>query len=82
MGDDPKQSTNTPRGTKPLMRNLGEFFGHIIHGIRTPAKPKSQTHEVRRDTEETTRHENGQKITVRRTTIEEIEVSDEDVHPN
>lgn len=68
---------NTP-GEKPksLMRNLGAFFGHIAHGITaSPTGPEPRTHEVRREVEE--REEtapDGRKVTVRRTTIEEIEV--------
>ncbi len=53
---------------KPLMRCLGEFAGHIIKGIKTPAEP--ETHEVRRTVEETT--EGG--VTLRRTTIDEVEL--------
>lgn len=61
---------------KSLMRNLGEFFGHIAHGVKTdPSKPPVQRQEVRREVEE--RQETGpegQQITVRRTTVEEIEI--------
>ncbi|MCC7387748.1 MAG: hypothetical protein IT431_03170 [Phycisphaerales bacterium] len=65
---------------KSLMRNLGQFFGHIAHGIKAdaakpPGQPEPRTQEVRRDVEE---HEetapDGRKVIVRRTTIEEIEV--------
>ncbi len=56
------------------MRNLGQFFGHVAKGIKArPGAP--QTQEVRREVEE--RQETGpagEKITVRRTTIEEIEI--------
>jgi DNA-directed RNA polymerase subunit H (RpoH/RPB5) len=53
---------------KPLMRCLGEFAGHIIKGVRTPATDERQ--EVARKVEEHT--ENG--VTLRRTTIDEIEL--------
>ncbi|MDG1839070.1 MAG: hypothetical protein P8I91_09760 [Phycisphaerales bacterium] len=53
---------------KPLMRCLGEFAGHIIKGIKTPAEQPPQ--EVTRTCEERT--ENG--VTLRRTTIDEIEL--------
>jgi DNA-directed RNA polymerase subunit H (RpoH/RPB5) len=53
---------------KPLMRCLGEFAGHIIKGVRTPATSDRQ--EVARKVEERT--ENG--VTLRRTTIDEIEL--------
>lgn len=58
---------------KSLMRNLGEFFGHIAKGVRSD--PARETREVRREVEE--REEtgpDGQRITVRRTTVEEIEI--------
>lgn len=60
---------------KSLMRNLGEFFGHIARGVKADAaKSTTQKHEVHREVEE--REEttpDGRKVTVRRTTIEEIE---------
>jgi len=53
------------------MRNLGEFVGHIVKGAKTdPAKRKRV---VRHDTEQEQRGD----ITLRRTTIEEIEIRDE-----
>jgi hypothetical protein len=70
---------------KSLMRNLGEFFGHIAHGVKAdPARPATQKpaarkQEVRREVEE--REEtapDGRKVTVRRTTIEEVEILDPD----
>ncbi len=54
---------------KPLMRCLGEFAGHIIKGVRTPAKDGTRQ-EVSRTVEERT--EDG--VTLRRTTIDEIEL--------
>jgi hypothetical protein len=63
--------------SKSLMHNLGQFFGHVAKGVKTPAKPAApaHTHEVRREVEE--RQEigpAGEKITLRRTTIEEVEI--------
>ena len=56
-----------PLERKPLMRSLGEFFGHIIKGAKTnPAKK-----EIRREVEEQ-RREDG--VILRRTTIEEVEI--------
>ena len=52
------------------MRCLGEFAGEIIKGIRTPADANRE--EVSRRVEERT--ENG--VTLRRTTIDEIELPD------
>ncbi len=51
------------------MRSLGEFFGHIARGVKTdPAKKV-----VRKNVEEERRG----NVTLRRTTIEEIEVRKE-----
>jgi hypothetical protein len=58
MADSPK---------KPLMRSLGEFFGHIFHGIRTDPAKKS----IRREVEEQQRDDG---VILRRTTIEEVEI--------
>ena len=55
---------------KTLMRNLGEFVGHIVRAVKTePTEPK-----VRRIKRE--KDDRGNMI-VRRTTIEEIEFRDE-----
>jgi hypothetical protein len=56
--------TSAPK--KPLMRSLGEFFGHITRALRTNPNKKI----VSKTTEE--RHESG--VTFRRTTIDEIEL--------
>jgi len=60
-----------PEPRKPLMRCLGEFFGNIAKGVK--AKPGEETErvEVNRTVEETT---NEQGMTLRRTTIDEVEV--------
>jgi len=57
------------RKNKPLMRSLGEFVGHILKAAKT--KPKKQATVVNRTVEE---EERDGGITLRRTTIEEIEV--------
>ncbi len=55
---------------KPLMRSLGEFVGHIVKAIRMNPQPKRMMLSK-------TRSEKTQgNITVRRTTIEEIEIHD------
>ncbi|MCC6661439.1 MAG: hypothetical protein IT437_11195 [Phycisphaerales bacterium] len=51
------------------MRSLGEFFGHIARGVKQPVGPRVSG--VRREVEE--RQLPG-GVTVRRTTIEEVEV--------
>jgi hypothetical protein len=50
---------------KPLMRSLGEFFGHIVKAVRT----RPERHELDRRVEEEDRGD----VVLRRTTIEEIE---------
>lgn len=56
-----------------LMFNLGRFVGHIVHGLRADVRSTSPTRrEVRRDVEEA-RSVDG-SVTLRRTTIEEIEM--------
>lgn len=54
---------------KPLMRSLGEFFGHIVKAVRTDPKRRV----IRREVEEEQRGD----ITLRRTTIEEVEINAE-----
>lgn len=64
---------------KSISRSLGEFFGHIIRGVRSkvderghvvdPKKVKRT--EVHRTVEE---EQKGEDIILRRTTIEEVEV--------
>ena len=54
---------------KPLMRCLGEFFGHIIQAI----KPEKRMHELNRDTKKIV----DGNVTLRRTTIDEIEIREE-----
>ena len=51
---------------KPLMRCLGEFFGYIVRAIKSDV----QTREVDRNVEE----KKDGKMTLRRTTIDEIEI--------
>jgi len=62
---------------KSIMRSLGEFFGHVAKGVKTdpaaaPAPPAR--HMVRQSVEEEQRDTPQGKVTIRRTTIEEIEV--------
>ena len=65
---------------KSLMRNLGEFFGHITRGIKAdPTKPIMQNHAqnstVRKEVEEEERlGPDGGRGVLRRTTVEEIEI--------
>ena len=61
---------------KPLMRSLGEFFGHIVRGIKTdPAKPADQPQEPERQVIRTeVEEEKHGDVVLRRTTIEEVEI--------
>jgi hypothetical protein len=55
---------------KPLMRSLGEFFGHIVKAVRT--NPSKEQTLISKSVEE----EDHGNITLRRTTIDEIEIHD------
>ncbi len=54
---------------KPLMRSLGEFVGHIVKAVRNEPRDKRVV------INKTTRQERRGNVTLRRTTIEEIEVA-------
>lgn len=61
---------------KTLMRNLGEFFGHIARGVKTdPAATQSGSAGMQKQVARKTVEEEKQgNVVLRRTTIEEIEV--------
>ena len=61
---------------KSLMRNLGAFFGHIVKAVKT--EPSEKRTVVRKTVEE----ESHGDITLRRTTIEEIEFKKNDAAEN
>ena len=56
----------TPAHNKPLMRCLGEFVGHVVRAVR----PASSHHVLERKVQE--KQDGG--VTLRRTTIDEIEI--------
>ena len=60
----------TAHRDKPLMRCLGEFVGHIVKAITSDP----QSHEVNRKTQEVVKG----NVTLRRTTIDEIELPSEE----
>ena len=62
----------TAHRDKPLMRCLGEFVGYILKAMKTD----SQTFEVNRKTQEVVKR----NVTLRRTTIDEIELPSEELH--
>jgi hypothetical protein len=58
------------RKNKSLMRSLGEFVGHIVKAAKTdPGKKRTVL-------EKTTQEEARGNLTLRRTTIDEIEIHD------
>ena len=55
---------------KPLMRSIGEFVGHLVKAVKhDPAGKKVEL-------SKTTKEEDRGNITLRRTTVEEIEIHD------
>jgi len=60
------------RNRKSLARSLGEFVGHIWRGVS--ADPSKDRREISRRVEHEQRDVGGQKVILRRTTIEEVEV--------
>jgi Sec-independent protein translocase protein TatA len=61
---------------EPLARSLGKFFGHLKRGFTEDVS--ASKHEVSRKVEEEERESpDGKRVTLRRTTIEEMEVRDE-----
>ena len=58
------------------MRSLGEFVGHIVHSVKADVDPSRRV--IRHEVEEETREVGDQKVTLRRTTIEEIEIDPAD----
>jgi len=66
----------TTKKNKSLMRNIGSFFGHIAKAVRTdPAIDKKVV-------SKTVEEEKKGDITLRRTTIEEIEISSKSKDPD
>ena len=61
-----------------LARNIGRFTGEIWRAIRLPVSASpTQSREIRRTVETGTQETGTGKVTLRRTTIEEIEVESE-----
>ena len=58
--------------SKPLMRSLGEFFGHVWKGVKSDPGPPRQV--VRREVQEKTVATPGGEVVLRRTTVDEVEV--------
>lgn len=63
----------SPPKKKPLMRLLGEFVGHVAHGVKSsPAGGEARAHEVSRETTEQVKETPAGPVVLRRTTIEEV----------
>lgn len=57
-----------------ISRAVGQFFGHLWGATTKPvAKDQPLRQEVKRETQESEGEINGQKVVLRRTTIEEVE---------
>jgi len=58
-----------------IVRNIGKFTGEIWRAIKSPVPTSSnETHEVRRTVETDVQETDEGKVTLRRTTVEEIEI--------
>ena len=74
---------NAPK--KTIARSLGEMFGHVMKGVKTPVKkspaqkkssqPKSDQ-PARQEVQRTVQEEEIDGVVFRRTTIDEIEYGD------
>ena len=60
----------------PITRAIGQFFGHLWHSTTKPVEPDSHTETISKTTQETDAEIDGNKVTLRKTTIEEIEFRD------
>lgn len=64
------------RRNKSLMRSLGEFVGHITRAVRSD--PSREKHTVRSESVEQQQETSEGVVTLRRTTIEEVEIRRDD----
>ncbi len=68
-----------PDSKDSIVRNIGKFTGEIWRAIKSPVPTSSkETHEVRRTVETDVQETDEGKVTLRRTTIEEIESRSQD----
>ena len=62
-----------------IVRNIGKFTGEIWRAIKSPVPASTkETHEVRRTVETDVQETDDGKVTLRRTTIEEIVIHKQD----
>jgi hypothetical protein len=69
-----------PQPDKPLMRSIGEFFGHVVKGIKTDVDPANKT-VTRQTVEEEVRDTPQGPVILRRTIIEEVQVPTKPARP-
>jgi len=67
--------TKPDKNSKSIARSLGEFVGHLWFSVTRDVT--SEKHEVRRTIEEEERDTSVGKVTLRRTTIDEVEIDRE-----
>ena len=70
-----KDQKDTPQ--IPITRAIGQFFGHLWHSTTKPTQPDSHTETISKTTEEAEGEIDGNKVILRKTTIEEIEFRDD-----
>lgn len=63
----------TPQNKKPLMRCIGEFFGHIIRAVRQDVTSDRTGDSGRQVIESTQREERRGDVIVRETRVREVE---------
>lgn len=63
---------SSPNERKSIARSLGEFFGHIVQGVKTNPTENRSKHEVKRTVEEDDQGD----VVLRRTVIDEVELKD------
>ncbi len=65
----------------PVTRAIGQFFGHIFHATTKPVPTESSKSAISQTTEQGEGEIDGQKVILRKTTIEEIEFREDDQSP-
>jgi len=61
----------------PITRAIGQFLGHLWHSTTKPVKPDAHTETISKTTQEADAEINGNKVILRKTTIEEVEYRNE-----
>lgn len=61
----------------PITRAIGQFFGHLWHSTAKPVETDSNTETISKTTQEADAQIDGNKVILRKTTIEEVEYRNE-----